>query len=294
VGVHILPVLNPNPSGSQGAYTTSDLANISQSNWRSFYALQPNVDYRATTIVNNQSTATFDTDGQYFVQLVTSNGQTQKETLFHVLASDFFAEIPAKGAKDKGAPQRKIDAPKSDLIIVSDGDPDDIKKDGQGAMKNAQKQLPNAAKAKTLQEVKDAIKKYFDDHGMQKFSLTLIGHGAFGIIKIGTEYISDVGGDMTPSAFQAMIDQYVSSIDFYSCSVGAGPAGQKFLDDFAASLDSARAWNAPITIGMTYFDTDATGRLVSGVPEPSTLALLGIGTLGLFGSAWHRRKRAAA
>jgi hypothetical protein len=32
----------------------------------------------------------------------------------------------------------------------------------------------------------------------------------------------------------------------------------------------------------------------TGVPEPSTLTLLGLGSLGLLGYGWRRRNRAAA
>src|SRR5262249_46911699 len=58
-----------------------------------------------------------------------------------------------------------------------------------------------------------------------------------------------------------------------------------FFDIFTElSLDGGQTW-IPAT-GPGHVD------LVSGVPEPSTFALLGLGALGLVGCAYRRRKQA--
>jgi hypothetical protein len=52
-----------------------------------------------------------------------------------------------------------------------------------------------------------------------------------------------------------------------------------------------------ILVGAVYADdlgvpNSGAAYLIQGIPEPSTLVLLGIGTLSLLGYAWRRRKRA--
>ena len=44
VGLQILPLLNPNPSTSDGSYTRAQLAGINLDNYHSYYAFQPNMD----------------------------------------------------------------------------------------------------------------------------------------------------------------------------------------------------------------------------------------------------------
>lgn len=271
LGVHIVPVLNPDPSTADGAYTLSDLAAIDSSNYASFYAFQPNVDYFATTILSNSSTISFNgnADGAYEVDLVTSNGVTISDTFFRVDFGDALGEDPAGGAADATNVDRKVTLPQTALTIISSGDPND-----NGYLANATAQIPGAVQANSVQAVVDAIKNYYNTHGMQKFEVTIIGHGRAGSIKIGTQRINDQGdtnGGMTSAAFQAAIDQYVSSVHFFSCSTGAGATGQVFLNNLASSIPLVTAYNNYTTAAQTYFDTAATAQLVQGVPEPAAL-----------------------
>ncbi len=291
LSVRILPLLNPNPAGTpDGVYTPGDLAGISVGNYSSFFFRQPNADYFASNIASNMSTVNFASDGQYFVQLRVTDGMTEASRLFNVQVDDFFAEDPAAGAADKTGPTRRFAAPTTDLVIISDMDPND-----NGAMANAMTQLPGAAKASTIDGVKQAIMDAFNANGMQKISVTLIGHGRPGSIKIGTERINnDTDGTITASDFQEYIDEFVSSIEFYSCSTGAGADGRAFLDDIAASLGAGRAtaFDDTLTISKTYFDLTATGQRVRGVPEPAAFVLLALGGGGLLvASRWRRRGR---
>lgn len=271
LGLSILPVLNPFPNDPEGVYTPADLAAINLTNYDGYYAFQPNTDYFASEIVNNASTVSFNgnADGAYFVNLHTSNGSTTSNTFIRVEFGDFLGKDPAT---DPTGPERKVTLPATDLTIISDGDPND-----NGYLTNAQKQLPNAVKAKTVQETVDAIKKYYDDHGQKKFEVTLIGHGRAGSIKIGTQRINndtDTNGGMTPAEFQKAIDKYASSVHFFSCNTGSGEKGKQFLKDIFASIPIATAYDGYTTASQTYFDAGATARAVRGsdvVPEPSNL-----------------------
>ena len=198
VGMHILPVLNPNPASTDGSYTRAQLGGINSGNYTGYYAFQPNADYFATTISGNASTATFDKDGFYFVELQTIKGKHLSNHVFLVAADDALAEDPAAGAKDKVGPQRKITLPAVDLTIISDGDPNDDH-GGKGAMANAMKLFPTAMKAKTIADVIKDIKDYYDSHGKKKFEVLIIGHGRPGSIKIGKQRINnDADSTITP------------------------------------------------------------------------------------------------
>jgi hypothetical protein len=280
LAVHILPILNPYSLTSDGHYTMSALANINALNYSSYYAFQPNVDYSATTISGNSSVLTFGASGVYYVQLETSNGTSISNSVFRVQANDFLAEDPAAGAADATGAERKITMPVTDLTIISDGDPKD-----NGAMANAMKQFPDAVKAKTIQEVIDAIKKYYDDHGKKKFEVTIIGHGRDGSIKIGKERINDQGdSNMSVAKFQKMVDKYVSSIHFGSCNTASGASGSDFLKALAASIKTVTAYDDEVTYSETYVDIGAMGKLqtAADVPEPGTylIMILGFGVLG--------------
>jgi hypothetical protein len=273
LGLHILPVLNPDPFALGGAYTTSDLAGINVLNFSSYYAFQPNMDYFATTIGGNSSDVTLNASGSYYVELHTTDGTSEKDTFFRVQASDFLGEDPAAGVQDATGADRKLTLPATDLTIISDGDPND-----KGFLTNAAKQFPNAVRAKSVQEVVDAIKKYYNDHGQKKFEVMIIGHGRSGSIKIGTERINNGGdGTVKPADFQKSIDSFVSSIHFFSCNTALDAAGAQFLKDIVASVPTVTAYNDYVTAADSYFDIGAKGKAISGtdiVPEPSTLVLI--------------------
>ena len=286
VALHILPILNPDPSTDQGAYTLADLAAINVSNYSSSYAFQPNADYFATTITGNSSIATFDASGPYYVDLQTSDGISTKDSFFRIEANDFLLEDPGAGVKDATAADRMITLPVTDLTIISDGDPND-----KGALADAAKQFPNAPRAKTIADVVKDISDYYNAHGKKKFEVTIIGHGRPGSIKIGTQRINNAGdSNMTPADFQKLIDPYVSSVHFASCNTAAGDAGAQFLKDINASIKLTTGYDSYLTVTDTYFDIGATGKLVtlSDVPEPGAWALILLGS-GLVGATLRRR-----
>jgi hypothetical protein len=285
LGVRILPILNADPNTAQGNWTSADLHAINAHNYSSAYAFQPGVDYSSTTISSNSSEVTFGAAGTYFVQLKTSDGSSGKLSLFKVEADDFLA--PDDPKIPNGEP-KKITLTPTDLMVISDGDPDD-----HGAMANAQVQFPNAAKAKTIAELIKAISDYYFAHGKKRFEVMIIGHGAPGVIKIGTETIANSGGDMTPGQFADKIKKYVNSVHFGGCSIGKGGSGRTFMSAIASwRISEVTAYTVPVTYTKTYVDDGAKGKDASlgAVPEPQTWAMLivGFGALGLRA----RRRRA--
>lgn len=270
-GLRILPTLVANSLTTEGEYSTSDLLGVNVGNYSSYFADQPNLDYFATEITSNSSFASFNDDGFYFVELTGSDGTNTASKIVNVQINDFLGEDPAAGVKDKVAVHREVGKPTSDLVIISDGDPKD-----NGFNTNAQALLPDAKKAKTLEEACQAVKDAYAANGNKKISLTMMGHGRSGSIKIGTERINDFSdGTMTAQAFQECIDPYVKEITFFSCNVGAGTDGQMFLQTFANSIGKATGYDKTVTAGEKSFDLDAKAKaIVVTVPESGSGSLL--------------------
>jgi hypothetical protein len=117
VGVKILPLLNPNPFNAQGVYTSADLANITVSNYTTFYAAQPGVDYSAD-LAPSDVMVNFGAAGTYFVQITAQNGGGQFTTIFKDLVNDFTGDDAALGVV-MDPPQRTIASPNAQLLLVS-------------------------------------------------------------------------------------------------------------------------------------------------------------------------------
>jgi hypothetical protein len=301
VGVHILPILKPNPSPSrkEGEYTSADLAAINPSNFTTYFLQQPGTDY-FVDLTSNQIRIDYRAPGQYFVKVDAVGASGAFSQIFHDHVDDFFAEDPQHGATDKGGVSRAINDPSADLILVSDGDPNDT-----GFLWAAKKQLDwngeKYTKVTSLADVKAAIQKASEAKG-RKISVVLIGHGfgpgnknPQGGIKIGTEYITNKklsdATEMSPADFQSMIDQWVNSIEFWSCyTIGDATFGM----DIKNSIGSVAGFSttvsaAPPLFFNGYFDTGAgaTKGEVSDVPEPASIVLLLMGGIVL---AFHNQR----
>jgi hypothetical protein len=85
----------------------------------------------------------------------------------------------------------------------------------------------------------------------------------------------------------------ISGVAYASLAPSTGGASELFtidLDSGAASLVGSIGASGLTLTGLAAVATQATPT----VPEPSTLTLLGLGSLGLLGYGWRRRSRAAA
>lgn len=99
---------------------------------------------------------------------------------------------------------------------------------------------PQLCRALTVAAVEQCIADCKEANGGAKVSVTLIGHGNPGAIAIGGELISNQpGAQKTPGDFAAAIKDCVDEINFFSCNVGQGAAGQQFLDDVYASIPNS-------------------------------------------------------
>jgi hypothetical protein len=60
-------------------------------------------------------------------------------------------------------------------------------------------------------------------------------------------------------------------------------------------LDGGTTWSTQQqSFAIGALEVTENGPQVTGVPEPGSLTLLGIGVLGLLGYGWRRRKQAVA
>jgi hypothetical protein len=289
--VAVCPVLLPNPSNPvDGSYTDAQLAAINFGNESTYFADTPTVDYLASNPGGASDTVTFNQEGVYYVQLQTNAG----DEIFQVAVSAALASEPGPAQIEPTGPDRIIDPPPNNsTTIISTG-----AGAGDKAMTNAMTQLPGAQTASTTGALLDDCYYAWMANGFNKVEVSIVGHGCPGLITIGSsEYICTVGNPNLPpgafsisdSTFQQDIDEWVSSVHFYSCSTGYGALGALFLDDINLSMTSTTAYTGPIWIDTHNFYADAAGSLLVSCPEPSCLALLGIGAIGLLG----RRRRAA-
>lgn len=331
LGVQILPLLVPNPLSSQGEYTSSDLLGITQSNFSSYFAAQPDVDY-AADFTSSEITIDYGAAGSYFVQITAENNGTQFTKLYYDEVDDAIGQNPGAGVpKDKvgvGRLMKPEGTPKADLIIVSNQAKEGAAANGYTA--NALATLQAQGKnVKTADSLDDAIAKIMAESQRLGRAITvdLVGHGTPGTILIGNTTLAAKNGAMTPAALGAALKGKVSNINFFSCNTGQGQPGKdmaKAITD-AAMINSIGAFNtftsalpatpkfAPVfgfiqtprgrvrtttwvPTGMTnpgYFDVGGMGIRGALVPEPASLILLmtSLATILLTSNRNRTRKR---
>jgi len=87
-----------------------------------------------------------------------------------------------------------------------------------------------AAAVQCIQECKE-------ENGGEKVEVTIVAHGTTGAQKIGTSWIGyGEWREATPLEFQALIDDSVKKINFFSCNVGDDAIGADFVRDIASSI----------------------------------------------------------
>jgi hypothetical protein len=111
-----------------------------------------------------------------------------------------------------------------------------------------------------------------------------------------TYFLFIPGGFSTPVSLSLTLD--VQSLEIFgNYDFGGGNTGQTprfpVTATFVAALNRIEVtqdWRG--TLGVEVDNIRIEG--VSSVPEPASLTLLGVSTLGLLGYGWRRRRRAAA
>lgn len=273
-GVQVLPLLKPNPAAPvEGQYTSAELAAINFGNSGTYFDRVAGTDYLAD-LEPTDAEVTFNGNGSYFVRLTDVNGNS---VLSYIQVDDQW--IP-DGAAPVGAsgPERRIPTPKADVNVVSKTEGTVAKQkavDDAAAALTADGQT--VVRADSVDEVVAAIKAAYDANGKKKVTVSLVGHGAPGRIKIGGDRIGD-GFTISVADFQKKIDPYVSYIRIIACEAAQGTIGSKMLADLAKSIGAASGYTVPVTVTATYFDLDARATLsLALVPEPSTFLLVATG-----------------
>lgn len=314
IGARILPLLNPNPSTSQGQYSAADLLTINSGNYLSYFFAKPNEDYFADLDSSGLLSIEYYAAGSYFVEVTAKKADNTTFTkIFEDGVDDFQGGLPGQ-PRDRTKPGRVIPTPKADLSIVSNPAKEPLGTNGysQAGFLTLQQAGQNPQKADTVQDVINRIQAACQANG-GPISVTVVGHGASGAVQIGDSRITNAPprpgkGDMTPAAFQAAIDNMndgsgrrcVKAIDFYSCNVNTNTPGKTqgtdFMNAMQASIADTRAFNqfttaaAPYTVFNRrtnkfvtvngYFDVGAGGvlggidDLEQLVPEPSGTLLI--------------------
>ena len=248
-GVQVLPLLKPNPAAPvEGQYTLAELAAITFANSDTYFDRVAGTDYLAD-LDPTDAEVTFNGDGSYFVRLTDVNGNS---VLSYVQVDDQWIPDGAAPVGPSG-PERRIATPKADVNVVSKTESTPEK---QKAVDNAAAALAadgqTVVRADSVDAVVAAIKAAYDANGKKKVTVSLVGHGAPGRIKIGGERIGD-GFTISVADFQKKIDPYVSYIRVLACEAAQGAAGSKMLSDLAKSIGAASGYTVPVTVTPTYF-----------------------------------------
>ena len=243
IGARILPLLNPNPSTSQGQYSAADLLAINSGNYLSYFFAKPNEDYYADLDSSGLLSIEYYAAGSYFVEVTAKKADNTTFTrIFEDGVDDFQGGLPGQ-PRDRTKPGRVIPTPQADLSIVSNPAKEPLGTNGysQAGFLTLQQAGQNPQKADTVQDVINRIQAACQAKG-GPISVTIVGHGASGAVQIGDSRITNAPprpgkGDMTPADFQAAIDNMndgsgrrcVKAIDFYSCNVNTDCDGAQRL-----------------------------------------------------------------
>lgn len=290
-GARVLPVLvpNPSPSSTEGEYTASDLAAITVTNYNTYYYRHPGTDLSnsatdyAVDLTGNVLTAQFKFGSTYQVRVETTsrsapgNPVEARSYIYTEYVNDYQADT---GGGDAEGASRKYDPPDGDIYVVSK-DPTD-----NGAMANGEATLKDEGKdvveASSIQDLIDAILAACKKKG-GPVCVVILAHGNSGVMKVGSQYIQESGGDMTPTEFGKKVKGCVSCIKLLSCLVGNdGDFVQKMANGADCPITS---WKTTITMAAPsdwlvifhtngYFDLGAGEKKAELVPIRATNAVM--------------------
>ena len=270
--VDILPMLKPYSVADPTGYPIGYSFTVND------YYYEPVIDY-IVDLTAGIATATFSKEGIYHARLTRSDGSTEIRAVL--------ANAGTLGDALGTAPSVPIPGPIADLVLVSQPTGGDATLD----IANANAVDDNgAAKVNRARSVADAVAKIkaaYQNNGNKRIHLEVVAHGSAGFFQLGDTAIGQ-RGTISIKDFQKLIDPYVKEISVYACNFAAD--GGVGLQTLADSLGRATGFDKFVSVHRSWFgfsrgwDLELRGKkgLSLAVPEPSTILLVLLGTLGIF------------
>lgn len=240
------------------------------------YFYQPNIDYRAD-LSAGVLTSTFDRSGLYHIRATFSDGSQETRA---VLVNSAIAGPGSEAGPNSTGPTTQIAQPHADLHLVS-GSPGANDSMANIAFDQLNRDGRRVAWAPDTLTLVNTICAWEMELG-RPITVAIYAHGAPGLVQIGNTRVGVAGQglDYSPRQLHNAITGKVSSVYFFSCSLGRDGAGELFSTELSGGDIMVYNWNRTMWVGGEQrwaVNSDATFRCIPA-PGPALLIAFGLMT----------------